>query len=388
MKFKNTARKSTSGGNKSAPKKSSLKKDEIKEIVEATVEQVLEKQGIIENSTQEENPSLREETPTVPETSLSETPLMGAEEASEEKSEVKADEAPKEEDSTKEIGFTEVGATDEEPKEKESEVAKASVGEEESKPKQRQGEGAIFSDHPFLPGVTPESTQENLKPVGEEVKADESTDAAASPGEIKLDTSPTPVSVDGAKTDDASTPKSDEASVVAPVEQSGFSGTPKEEPKKHLHFAGILIALIAFGLAVGGGLWYLTSHNINSISSLLPGAKPTPTIAPVATATPTTAQLDVGQYKVSVLNGSEVAGEAAKVKTLLTDAGFNVTTTGNAASTDFVQTVIYAKSTVSQDALIKLVQVLSQQYSVSTHAVTLNDSQSIDIIVTIGSGKK
>ncbi len=155
----------------------------------------------------------------------------------------------------------------------------------------------------------------------------------------------------------------------------------------------IFMIFVLLGVVVGGCLWFATSHKmLNLKMPTIPGIgtspKVLPTKAPSPTSIPTPKQIDLSQYKIIVLNGSGVAGEAAKVKMTLTNAGFTVSATGNASTSDFTETVISAKATVATDALAKLTQTLVGHYIVSSHTVSLDDSQVSDIIVTIGSSTK
>ena len=106
----------------------------------------------------------------------------------------------------------------------------------------------------------------------------------------------------------------------------------------------------------------------------------------VATSTPS-ATLDLTKYEVAILNGSGIGGEAGKVKTILTDAKFVVSTTGNASAYDYTKTIVKAKSTVDAAFVSKLVDTLGTVYVVDK-AQTLSTSSTSDVQVIVGTSKK
>ncbi len=116
---------------------------------------------------------------------------------------------------------------------------------------------------------------------------------------------------------------------------------------------------------------------------------PTPdyanTITPSPTAVPEST-LDLTEYPINVKNGSGVSGQAGVVKDLLTDAGFEVSGTGNASSYDFTKTVIKAKADVSEEFLTKLSEILSKDYVLDTNQ-SLAASSTNEVEVIVGSTK-
>lgn len=333
MKFKNT-KKPTPKKPTQPAQKSSVKKEEIKEIIEETVEEVLKEEGEkklkVPQENQQEDQSLKD------------------------------------------------GEKDQTPSEY-----------EEAMPATKSVDTVVLPDT----REKSESQDAEQQTPQEEVSAEEKN----TPEDNKQPTPAVPQTT--AQASDTPSDKTEQTTPVVSVsgfsntpEQSAFTGSPEKDSPKKSHLMGILIALIAFILAAGGGFWYLSTHNVMStftkLPAFVPGFKPSPTSMPSPTATPTPKQVNVSMYKVTVLNGSGIAGEAAKVKTLLSGNGFSVESTGNATASDYVQTVISAKASVNQDALNQLVKTLSEQYTVSAHPVTLSDSNAADIIVTVGSGTK
>ncbi len=88
--------------------------------------------------------------------------------------------------------------------------------------------------------------------------------------------------------------------------------------------------------------------------------------------------------RIQVLNGSGKKGAAGQGATLLRNAGYNVTSVGNAESFDYVKTVVQLKKSKNQfkETLLK---DLSRSYTVDPAVQTLAESASVDAIVIIGS---
>lgn len=117
---------------------------------------------------------------------------------------------------------------------------------------------------------------------------------------------------------------------------------------------------------------------------------PTPTPTTVAVATPTASPsipVDLTKYTITIFNGSGIAGEAGRAKTLLTTSGFRVGTTGNAATYNFTKTVIKAKSTVEAGFTSALSTALGKNYLVDTAQITIASSSADTVQVVIGSSK-
>lgn len=106
-----------------------------------------------------------------------------------------------------------------------------------------------------------------------------------------------------------------------------------------------------------------------------------PIVSVIPTATPT--PIDPKTFKIEILNGSGIAGQAAKVSEVLTPNGFVVEKTGNASNFDFTETQIQVKSTVPE-SIVSLLTKSLDQYSPVVSDVKLESSDSFDIIITIG----
>ncbi len=146
----------------------------------------------------------------------------------------------------------------------------------------------------------------------------------------------------------------------------------------------IIPGIFLLGALLGGIFFY------QSKVSQTPKNSPTPSDMPQVDPTPTpvvTAKTDLTKFKISILNGSGIGGEAGKAKTLLTDEGFTIASAGNASSYGFTKTIISAKSTVDKEFLDSLTASLSKMYVVGTNIV-LPDTSKEEVVVTVGTSKK
>jgi outer membrane biosynthesis protein TonB len=174
--------------------------------------------------------------------------------------------------------------------------------------------------------------------------------------------------------------------VEKPEEEKTVVSTlaPPPYPKKNgMNPLVILIPGVLLLGALLGGIYFYQK----SIKTTDGEPSPTPSVqtSTKPSATPSS-QVDLTKYTVAVQNGSGIAGEAGKVKTLLEGAGFKVGTTGNAPSYDFEETIIKTKSTVDKAYLDKLTETLKGSYKVGDNE-TLPESSKDDVIVIVGSSK-
>ncbi len=109
-------------------------------------------------------------------------------------------------------------------------------------------------------------------------------------------------------------------------------------------------------------------------------------MAVALTVTPTVAvipEVDVSQYKVNVLNGSGVTGEALRIKSLLAASGFLTVDVGNAPAQ--IDTEIKKKEVVVVDVVAKAKESFTD-YKVGSIG-TLTASDKYDLVIVLGSEK-
>lgn len=152
--------------------------------------------------------------------------------------------------------------------------------------------------------------------------------------------------------------------------------------------SGLLYFTILFvlSLVVGGLFFYVYGTKQHLFNTAKISVSPTP-VSNAITLTPAPAELsraELGKYNIKVLNGTDTAGLASKLKDSLTTAGFNVSGTGNADNSNYTKTVIEAKSAVEKPFLQALQTTLNKNYVLDT-IKSLADSEATDLIIIIGS---
>lgn len=123
------------------------------------------------------------------------------------------------------------------------------------------------------------------------------------------------------------------------------------------------------------------SHiNTQSVSPT-PGPSPTLTPQPM---TEKSEEISISGYRIKILNGSGIQGEAARAKTLLEQEGFTVVSIGNAGQSNFASTIIQIKKDAPQTLINKLKSVLEKMYVIEV----LSDDGESDVVVTVGSSRR
>ncbi|MBI4062553.1 LytR C-terminal domain-containing protein [Candidatus Gottesmanbacteria bacterium] len=141
-------------------------------------------------------------------------------------------------------------------------------------------------------------------------------------------------------------------------------------------------ALIVVGVAILTGLGLLVAvRGPESITSIFTNPTPTPTSTPIPTPTPALpARADI---RIEVLNGSGIAGAAAKMQEYLEGMGYDVGRAGNADMTGYKETEIHVKADKKQ-YLSLLQDDIAQGYTVGTAAADLSAGSDYDAQVIVG----
>jgi hypothetical protein len=148
-----------------------------------------------------------------------------------------------------------------------------------------------------------------------------------------------------------------------------------EEPKGTSGTFYLVLGIVALVLASGITLYILffnnksTSTGTASTAEASETAQPEAsiTVSPTAIASPattasTTAVTKSGKVRVS--NGNSINGEGKRIAGILTTAGFDVISTGNATKT-YTQTIVYYKAG-SEDLANSLVNAIKAEYKATT----------------------
>lgn len=156
----------------------------------------------------------------------------------------------------------------------------------------------------------------------------------------------------------------------------------------------IFIVLIILGLALGAGLFFFRGA-LGKIASQvtkqtgIKKEKAVPTVSrqePTVAPSPTPEKVDLSKYSITVLNGSGIKGEAAKLKEMLEEEGFSVASVGNADASDYEKTILKVKEGTETGFLDKLKSALGTSYVLaSTQTLEKNDKN--EVVIVIGSEK-
>lgn len=164
---------------------------------------------------------------------------------------------------------------------------------------------------------------------------------------------------------------------------------PEIEPEKKKSKLWIVLVFVIILAIVGGALYYFREEFIlKTAEEEKKPQTPAPTPSEVSpTPTPSAdVETDPSEYSIKVLNGSGIAGEAAKVKDILEGTGFIVKDIGNADAATYEKTVIKAKEDVSKDFLDLLRVQLGELYLLDANEDLL-ESEDLDVIIIIGKDK-
>lgn len=165
------------------------------------------------------------------------------------------------------------------------------------------------------------------------------------------------------------------------------SGTPKTPiPKVSLpKIPGLKWVFLVLAGVVGFAIVFLILKNFGGVGGLTgnlgsatPTPKPTEAVINVPSPTPSPKPED---FKVIVLNGTTVAGEAAAFGEVLTKQGFNVIETANATTSGFAATRLMTDTTVPESIIDSLKTTILDTYkSVSLEPLATSAAQ-IQIII-------
>lgn len=144
----------------------------------------------------------------------------------------------------------------------------------------------------------------------------------------------------------------------------------------------IVIVIVVLGLGIGGYFYYQSTQTAaepkeETESTALSDENPTNT--------PTPAELDKSAFEIEIQNGSGIAGEAGRAQELLEEDEFTVSSTANAESYDYEETVVQASEDVDEEWLDALKESLEGQYTVQSRVEELPEGSEVDVIVIVGS---
>lgn len=161
------------------------------------------------------------------------------------------------------------------------------------------------------------------------------------------------------------------------------SSTPPMENKKNI-FPLIAVFVVAMGIA-SVVIWYVLSHNDNSITNPSNGtaASPTAEVIPTAVPSPTPSVAEISKaLKIQVLNATDINGQAATLKEKLTTLGFTSVTVGNSTE-KATQNVIRVKPTLTSTVSAYFQTNLDPLFTNFT-TEDLEANSTYDVVMVIG----
>jgi hypothetical protein len=171
-------------------------------------------------------------------------------------------------------------------------------------------------------------------------------------------------------------------------EPVGFPGATQTMPPAQKKNWKWLVILILFLIVIGGVTFFVfksskSTSTDNSTPEPTSGLTGVATPQPTSLSTPSATAADKTSTKISVLNGTGVAGEAGILSQALKDLGYTNVTTGNASTQNATDTEVIFASNISQDVVTEITGKLQSLY---TKVVTNNSTLSggTDVQVTTG----
>lgn len=172
-----------------------------------------------------------------------------------------------------------------------------------------------------------------------------------------------------------------------PQETEEYQDEEEDKPSgKKVIVTVVLILVIVGFLSVFG---YMVYKNFfapkpapDQKTAAVENVTPTEKVEPSPTAKPTQEVYDLTKYRVDILNGSGIAGEAQNVVSILQTEGYAQFDTGNANSYNYQDTEISTVADFPKSLIEQIVNDLGDTYSVSTPSSTLaNPDYDLQIIV-------
>lgn len=172
---------------------------------------------------------------------------------------------------------------------------------------------------------------------------------------------------------------------TGPLIDLSQSQIPMENNKKNiLPIIAVFLITILITVAI---VWFILNQNNKNTEINTPAGDTLPTTSeistPVVSQAPTPTLVEISKtIKIQVLNATEINGQAATIKTQLTNLGFTNVATGNSAQ-KATTNQIQAKKEIATDYFLQKIP----EFSESTVSV-LSATSSYDLIFIIGTNLK
>lgn len=146
----------------------------------------------------------------------------------------------------------------------------------------------------------------------------------------------------------------------------------------------LLIPVILLALVAGGAFVFKDQviSLMGGTTNVTPTPSPVPAVLPTEVPTPTLPPVERKSFKLRVLNGTIVSGQAASLSDKLKDQGWTVNRAGNNDDQNIQSGSVKAKAKVDQNAYKTLLSDLGEKFASSSS--TLKDSDVVDFEIIIG----
>lgn len=174
----------------------------------------------------------------------------------------------------------------------------------------------------------------------------------------------------------------------------------KKKSRNIFYFLGVFFITFIIGLVFMSVIFYAVQGNKNQkpkekavpvVDTIISTVTPTQatesksaklSVTPTEKAEPTAA---AAEQTIKIENGSGITGEAARLKALLTDEGYTVSSVGNADKNTYLNTKIIVKKNTETAYVTKLKKVLSTKYKLDPETKsTATASDEADVTIIIG----
>lgn len=128
--------------------------------------------------------------------------------------------------------------------------------------------------------------------------------------------------------------------------------------------AAVSFSIILALIALGGAAWwgYGKFYKSPAAAEPAPIEQPVESETPVVEETPIVIPAEKSDFPIQIFNGTKLAGEAGRLKTVLTDRGFTVSSAGNNDDQNQVVTTIFVKSDAPDEIINELRLILEGRY--------------------------
>lgn len=171
--------------------------------------------------------------------------------------------------------------------------------------------------------------------------------------------------------------QNEQENVVNPVTPITPPPMAPRQPKRNLGI--IILGAVLLVIIIVVGVFVVRSSGTQSTASPTPQ---TEGLSSPASPTPSGTPVDKSTVSILIQNGTGIAGEAAYLQGVLTNAGYTNISTGNADTSDNTDTSVTYSATLDKSVSDDITQTLSGIYQ--TVDTNTSSSQTQDVVIVTG----